>query len=493
MRPLSQRLNLQGSCLAQSAVEFPALAAKCDRSPAFCFMRPPFGPAALGLAAHGPALSELRACWFKLSETQTFHRRREQTACCRLTKRGCLSFLNPGHLGSAHERKSSEGRWSAGCQSRSRLRKRGNAGGSMLINLAGGMAARKTLLRRAETGATPVALKILAVAAIGMTAASCSAPQRIASSNRRTIDPKYGVVASPRVVGENDPVPKGGGREMVGKPVCRRRAHLRPPREPKRLRARGAGVLVRNRLPRPVDRKRRNLRPLLDRRSASDPAAAELRPGHECPEQALDHRSGERPGPLSRQPPHGRFAAGGRGARFQARRHNSRARRVRRSRLDARQRRQQASSDVANRWAACALSGQASIMVADAGEAASPPAWSPVSPHEIYASRSGESDSAPAAIPAQAATPSLAAAQPRAVVRTALAATLVEEEASAPAERVVVDAPLPPERPLDLGPIRSAATSVPATSATIAPPAVDALPPRRPAYANLAAPGRAVR
>jgi rare lipoprotein A len=39
-------------------------------------------------------------------------------------------------------------------------------------------------------------------------------------SQRRTsgIDPKYGVSPSPRVVAEGEPIPKGGGRELVGKP-----------------------------------------------------------------------------------------------------------------------------------------------------------------------------------------------------------------------------------------------------------------------------------
>src|SRR4051794_9913330 len=64
-----------------------------------------------------------------------------------------------------------------------------------------------------------LAVKALAAAVIGLTVANCSAPQTVASSHRRSaIDPRYGVAASPRIVGENDPVPKGGGREMVGKP-----------------------------------------------------------------------------------------------------------------------------------------------------------------------------------------------------------------------------------------------------------------------------------
>src|SRR6188472_2441966 len=62
----------------------------------------------------------------------------------------------------------------------------------------------------------PPAVKIAAVVATALTAANCSAPR--VASNGRTIDPKYGVVASPRVVEEGEPLPKGGGRELVGRP-----------------------------------------------------------------------------------------------------------------------------------------------------------------------------------------------------------------------------------------------------------------------------------
>ncbi len=51
--------------------------------------------------------------------------------------------------------------------------------------------------------------------AVALAVANCSAPQKNASGG---IDPKYGVAASPRVVAEGQPVPKGGGRELVGKP-----------------------------------------------------------------------------------------------------------------------------------------------------------------------------------------------------------------------------------------------------------------------------------
>jgi rare lipoprotein A len=54
-------------------------------------------------------------------------------------------------------------------------------------------------------------LRIVGVTAIALTAANCS------SNVRGGIDPKYGVAASPRVVRDGEPVPKGGGREQVGK------------------------------------------------------------------------------------------------------------------------------------------------------------------------------------------------------------------------------------------------------------------------------------
>jgi rare lipoprotein A len=63
----------------------------------------------------------------------------------------------------------------------------------------------------------PPALRIAAVVATALTAANCAAPQ-VASRGGRTIDPKYGVAASPRVVEEGEAVPKGGGRDLVGRP-----------------------------------------------------------------------------------------------------------------------------------------------------------------------------------------------------------------------------------------------------------------------------------
>ncbi len=52
------------------------------------------------------------------------------------------------------------------------------------------------------------------VAALCLTLAACSSAGKLASQ----VDPKYGVSASPRVVADGEPVPKGGGAYRVGKP-----------------------------------------------------------------------------------------------------------------------------------------------------------------------------------------------------------------------------------------------------------------------------------
>ena len=54
-------------------------------------------------------------------------------------------------------------------------------------------------------------LRIAGVTAIALTAANCS-------SKVGGIDPKYGVSPSPKVVADGQPIPKGGGRDHVGKP-----------------------------------------------------------------------------------------------------------------------------------------------------------------------------------------------------------------------------------------------------------------------------------
>lgn len=56
---------------------------------------------------------------------------------------------------------------------------------------------------------------IAGVALLSLALANCAGTQNLAG---RSSESKYGVKASPRVVEEGEPVPKGGGRAMVGKP-----------------------------------------------------------------------------------------------------------------------------------------------------------------------------------------------------------------------------------------------------------------------------------
>ena len=65
---------------------------------------------------------------------------------------------------------------------------------------------------RAVSTAPRTFIRLAGVAAIALTAANCS------SNVKGGIDPKYGVAPSPKVIADGQPVPKGGGREMVGKP-----------------------------------------------------------------------------------------------------------------------------------------------------------------------------------------------------------------------------------------------------------------------------------
>ncbi|WP_249689639.1 septal ring lytic transglycosylase RlpA family protein [Stappia sp. WLB 29] len=63
---------------------------------------------------------------------------------------------------------------------------------------------------------SPRTLGILAVSSLCLALAGCgSAPK---GKKVKFSEEKYGVAASPRVVSGNQPVPKGGGRQMVGKP-----------------------------------------------------------------------------------------------------------------------------------------------------------------------------------------------------------------------------------------------------------------------------------
>lgn len=58
----------------------------------------------------------------------------------------------------------------------------------------------------------------LAASLAALVSACSSHPRSQSAVGRSDLDPRYGVRASPRVIAEGEPVPKGGGRDMVGKP-----------------------------------------------------------------------------------------------------------------------------------------------------------------------------------------------------------------------------------------------------------------------------------
>ncbi|MEH3144111.1 MAG: septal ring lytic transglycosylase RlpA family protein [Methylobacterium frigidaeris] len=64
--------------------------------------------------------------------------------------------------------------------------------------------------------------RIAGAVGLALAVANCAGtPQQVGGATRsatREVDPKYGVAPSPRLYGENDPIPKGGGRPMTGKP-----------------------------------------------------------------------------------------------------------------------------------------------------------------------------------------------------------------------------------------------------------------------------------
>src|ERR671921_934378 len=84
-------------------------------------------------------------------------------------------------------------------------------GDCMRIEKAASEAAAKALSRTGACPALKTALRVLTVSGIGMVVANCG-------QTGRSIDPKYGVAPSPRVVADGEPVPKGGGRELIGRP-----------------------------------------------------------------------------------------------------------------------------------------------------------------------------------------------------------------------------------------------------------------------------------
>jgi rare lipoprotein A len=87
----------------------------------------------------------------------------------------------------------------------------------MRFGTAAAEAAEKTQARNGARGCPPsrTVLRVLTAAAVATVVANCGSQT---ASSGRAIDPKYGVAPSPRVAAEGESIPKGGGRELVGRP-----------------------------------------------------------------------------------------------------------------------------------------------------------------------------------------------------------------------------------------------------------------------------------
>ena len=117
-----------------------------------------------------------------------------------------------------------------------------------------------------------------AVALVAASLAGCAqppSPHARGNGKEYFSQSKYGP-ASPRVVADGEPVPRGGGQYLIGHPYTIAGRTYYPARE-FRLFGGRHGLLVRRRVPRTAHRQRRSLRHALVHRGASDHAAAELR------------------------------------------------------------------------------------------------------------------------------------------------------------------------------------------------------------------------
>lgn len=281
------------------------------------------------------------------------------------------------------------------------------------------------------------------VAALGLLVANCAQQK---ADSRGGVDPKYGVRASPRVVGENDPVPKGGGRNLVGKPYVVAGKTYVPSENPSYVRegiASWYGPAFHGRLTANGE--------VFDRYSI-----AAAHPTLPLPSYArITNLQNDRSMIVrvnDRGPYHGKriLDVSQRAAEALEFKHMG----VARVRVEYLGRASTRGSDDRKLLATlrtdgrpAAFPGASATMVADAGEAAAPPR----------------------ALAYREAPPASPEAETRPVV-VAGAATLVGQP--------LVNVPIPPERPFDLGTIPNAATPVPGPVAQLA-------PPRRPAYAGL--------
>ncbi|HEY8383530.1 MAG TPA: septal ring lytic transglycosylase RlpA family protein [Microvirga sp.] len=298
-------------------------------------------------------------------------------------------------------------------------------------------------------------LRILGATAIALTAANCS--QKMSG-----VDPKYGVAASPRVVKDGDPVPKGGGRQLVGKPYTVAGRTYVPRENPNYVNeglASWYGANFHGRLTANGE--------VFDRQSIAAAHTTMPLPSYARVTNVQNGRS-----IIVRVNDRGPY-------------HGNRI-------IDVSQRTAEALD--------FKHMGTARVRVEYVGRA------SPNGSDDKILLASLRTDGQPAAMPGTTAPTMIAQARPQTnVPRQALALRSFEPddagedtlpaEATAPASttapaaaRVAAGVPLPPERPFDLGTIPNAATPVP-----VAGTASGTLPPSRPVMAGLSfAPGASV-
>jgi rare lipoprotein A len=309
--------------------------------------------------------------------------------------------------------------------------------------------------------------RVALAAGAALVVANCS--QQKVTSNGRAVDPKYGVTASPRVVGENDPVPKGGGRQLVGKPyVVGGRTYV-PTEKPSFVReglASWYGTAFHGRLTANGE--------IFDRYSI-----AAAHPTLPLPSYVRVQNMENRRSMIVRVNDRGPFH----GNRIMdvservAEALNFRQTGTARVRVEYLGHASLSGSDdnkllatLRTDGAPASFPGQRAVMFAEAGEA--PPRQQlafkdTLPPRPEYPEAAGEVEE-PGPTPVAAPVVAAAIGLPTAV-----------------GARHVGNVPMPPERPFDLGTIPSAASPVPGPVARGPGPVAHVLPPVRPAYAGL--------
>ena len=170
-------------------------------------------------------------------------------------------------------------------------------------------------LRRAS------ALALFAVSAALL--AACAAPQPKAMVDRKPrskeyfSESEYGVRASPRVTFKMSNLPRGGGRDQLGKPY-KVRGKWYYPKEEKHYNKVGLASWYGDAFHGRLDGQWRSLRHDASDGGASDDAAAELRTRHQSEDRQFGHRSRQRSRPLSRRPHHRPVATRRRDARLRS-------------------------------------------------------------------------------------------------------------------------------------------------------------------------------